>query len=180
VGDELGSRVIAGRQVERLMRLCFLIEKRYPPYSKWIGSAFHQLACWNTMGPILENAITASSYIDRETWLASAYTLAVEMHNSLGITLPLETRTRTYSGWHLLRAGVDKVALNDPRNTRPHQVIFAGRIAEAIYKSIGDPQVLALIPYAGSVSQMMSPSNDAAQNVDFCRCLADDLQKHLE
>jgi hypothetical protein len=177
VGDELGARVITGRQVERLMRLAFLMEKRYPPYSKWFESAFRQLDCWAAMGPLLENAIAAGSYPEREDWLARAYTLAVEMHNALGITALLETRTRTYSGWHLLRQGVSSLALDDPRNTRPHQVIFAGRIAEAIYATIRDPEVLALIPNAGSVSQLLAASNDAVQSVAFCRGLADDLKK---
>ena len=177
VGDELGSRVVTGRQVERLMRLAFLMEKRYPPYSKWFGSAFRQLDCWAAMGPCLENALAASSYPEREHWLARAYSLAVELHNALGITSPMEVRTRTYSGWHLLRQGVTDLALDDPRNTRPHQVIFAGRIAEAIYATIRDPQVLALIPNAGSVSQLLAVSNDAAQEVAFCRSLADDLKK---
>ncbi len=40
VGDELGSRVLAGRQVRELMHLCFLIERQYAPYSKWFGTAF--------------------------------------------------------------------------------------------------------------------------------------------
>jgi hypothetical protein len=177
VGDELGSRVIAGRQVERLMRLGFLMEKRYPPYSKWFGSAFRQLDCWAGLGPLLENAIAADSYADREAWLARAYMLAVEMHNRLGITSPLETRTRTYSAWHLLRDGVTEVTLDDPRNTRPHQVIFAGRIAEAINATIHDPQALALIPNAGSVSQMIVPSSDAVESVPFCRSLANNLRK---
>jgi hypothetical protein len=179
VGDDLGSRVITGRQIERLMRLAFLIEKRYPPYSKWFGSAFRQLDCWAAMGPLLENAMAAGSYIEREDWLARAYTLAVEMYNALGITAPLEARTHTYSGWHLLRQGVASLAEDDPRNTRPHQVIFAGRIAEAIYATIRDPEVLALIPNAGSVSQLLAASNDAAQSVSFCRSLADDLEKPI-
>ena len=177
LGDELGARVITGRQVERLMRLAFLMEKRYPPYSKWFGSAFRQLDCWAAMGPLLENAMAAGSYPEREDWLARAYTLAVEMHNALGITSLLEALTRTHSGWHLLRQGVSSLALDDPRNTRPHQVIFAGRIAEAIYATIRDPEVLALVPNAGSVSQLLAASNDAAQSVAFCRGLADDLKK---
>lgn len=176
VSDELGSRVIAGRQVERLMRLCFLMEKRYPPYSKWFGTAFQQLDCQAGMGPLLENVIAANSYAERETWLAKAYTLAVEMHNRLGITPPLETCTRTYSAWHLLRDGVTGVALDDPRNTRPHQVIFAGRIVEAIQAAIHDPQVLALFPNAGSVSQMLVSSSDAVESVAFCRSLANNLR----
>jgi hypothetical protein len=74
---------------------------------------------------------------------------------------------------------VASLAEDDPRNTRPHQVIFAGRIAEAIYATIRDPEVLALIPNAGSVSQLLAASNDAAQSVSFCRSLADDLEKPI-
>jgi hypothetical protein len=44
VGDELGSRLVAGRLIRDLMRLCFLMERRYAPYIKWLGSAFQQLA----------------------------------------------------------------------------------------------------------------------------------------
>lgn len=44
VGDELGSAVVAARQVRDLMRLSLLLERRYAPYSKWLGSAFAQLA----------------------------------------------------------------------------------------------------------------------------------------
>ncbi|MFK7801886.1 MAG: DUF4037 domain-containing protein, partial [Anaerolineae bacterium] len=35
VGDALGSRLVAGRLVSDLMRLCFLMERKYPPYIKW-------------------------------------------------------------------------------------------------------------------------------------------------
>ncbi|MCA1850243.1 MAG: DUF4037 domain-containing protein, partial [Acidobacteria bacterium] len=40
VGDELGSTIIAARIVKNLMRLCFLMERKYAPYSKWFGTAF--------------------------------------------------------------------------------------------------------------------------------------------
>jgi hypothetical protein len=135
------------------------------------------LDCWATIGPLLENALAAGSYAEREVWLAKAYTLAVEMHNRLGITPPLETRTRTYSGWHLLHDGVSEVTLDDPRNTRPHQVIFAGRIADAIKATIDDPEVLALMPNSGSVSQILTPSSDAIESVPFCRSLVNNLKK---
>src|SRR5919202_1893833 len=45
VGDESGSRVVAARLVQYLMRLCFLFERRYAPYSKWFGTAFSRLNC---------------------------------------------------------------------------------------------------------------------------------------
>jgi hypothetical protein len=39
VGDELGSMIIAARIVKNLMQLCFLMERKYAPYSKWFGTA---------------------------------------------------------------------------------------------------------------------------------------------
>jgi hypothetical protein len=38
VGDEIGSSLIAARLVRDLMRLCFLMEKKYAPYAKWFGT----------------------------------------------------------------------------------------------------------------------------------------------
>lgn len=170
-GDALGSRVVTARLVERLMRLCFLMERRYAPYSKWFGTAFAQLECAGRMAPLLAGALDAADYPAREPFLAGAYTLAAEMHNALGITASLDTRTRTYSGWHALRAGIDPLPLDDPRNTRPHQTIFAERFAGAIRAEIRDPAVLALPPNFGSVSQFMAESSDALQSTTFRRSL---------
>ncbi len=44
VGDELGSRLVAGRLVREVMRLAFLMERQYAPYAKWFGTAFSRLA----------------------------------------------------------------------------------------------------------------------------------------
>ena len=176
-GDELGSRIITARLAERLIRLGFLMEKRYTPYSKWLGRGFKQLACYPQMGPLLQGAVAADGYPERERYLAQAYTLAAEMHNALRITPPLETRTRTYSGWHALRGGTPELSLNDPANTRPFQCIFAGRFYEAILEAIHDPDVLALLPNKGSVSQFLVESSGALQDVRFCRRLKDDLIK---
>lgn len=175
VGDELGSRVVAARLVERLMRLCFLLEKRYAPYSKWFGTAFQRLACAPRMALLLHGALAGASYAECEQHLAPAYTLAAEIHNALGVTPPLETRTRTYSGWHALRGGITELPIDDPRNTRPHQVIFGGRFADALTGAIRDPQVLALPPGLGSVNQFMVESSDALQNTHFRRALREAL-----
>lgn len=173
VGDALGSRIVTARLVERLVRLCFLMERRYAPYSKWLGTAFRGLNCCARMGPLLEGALAAGSYAEREPFLAAAYTLAAELHNALGVTPPLETRTRTYSGWHRLRAGVAELASDDPANTRPHQVIFAGRFCDALNEAIRDPQVRALRPNLGSVNQFLVESSDALQSVAFGHAIKD-------
>jgi hypothetical protein len=175
VGDELGSRVITARQVERLMRLCFLMEKRYPPYSKWFGKAFQRLACYPRMGPLLERAIQSDTYTGREAALAQAYILAVEMHNSLGITGLIDPRTRTYSGWHHWRSTGEELPLDQLGNTRPYQVIFGERLANPIYDSITDPEVRALRPMFGSANQFLVESSPAVEDVEFCRGLAGNL-----
>ena len=59
VGDVLGMRIAAARTVRDLMRLCFLIERRYAPYGKWLGSAFSLLACASRLQPPLTAALAA-------------------------------------------------------------------------------------------------------------------------
>jgi hypothetical protein len=175
VGDELGSRIIAARLVERLMRLCFLMEKRYAPYSKWFGTGFRRLDCYPRMGPLLKNALAAADFSERDRWLSQTYTLAAELHNGLGITPPLEPSTRNFSDWHQPSAGEINLALDDPRNTRPFQVLFASRFKDAIYAQIQDPTLLSALRTAGSVNQFLVESSDALQDIHFCRSLKDDL-----
>jgi hypothetical protein len=50
VGDELGSAVTCARLVRDLMRLTLLMARRYPPYGKWLGSAFARLPTWSRTG----------------------------------------------------------------------------------------------------------------------------------
>ncbi len=51
VGDTIGSSLIGSRLVRDLMRLCFLMEKRYAPYAKWFGTAFAQLDSGKALQP---------------------------------------------------------------------------------------------------------------------------------
>jgi hypothetical protein len=60
-------------------------------------------------------------------------------------------------------------------NTRPHQVLFAGRFVDAIRAQIRDQEVLSLRPNVGSVNQFLVESSPALQSTDFNRGLEDDL-----
>jgi hypothetical protein len=60
VGDDLGSRLIAARLVRDLMRLCFLMKRRYAPFIKWFGSAFAQLDCASDLVPIFTRVLEAN------------------------------------------------------------------------------------------------------------------------
>ncbi len=175
--DEIGFNLMKTRVVDQIMRLCFLMEKQYVPYAKWLGTAFKALACYEELGPVLVQILRSASYPDCEPWLVKTYLYVVEMHNRLQITPLVEPITRTYSGWHVYNAEQRELALDDHRNTRPHQVLFAGRFADAIRVQIHDPEVLALKPNLGSVSQFLVESSPASQNTAFYRDLEDDLRE---
>ncbi|MGH3544596.1 MAG: DUF4037 domain-containing protein [Mycobacteriales bacterium] len=68
-GDELGSTVVAGRVARDLMRLAFLIERRWAPYSKWLGRAFGELPIAAQLVQPLRRALHTTSWRDREAEL---------------------------------------------------------------------------------------------------------------
>ncbi|GGE08223.1 hypothetical protein GCM10008012_58830 [Rhizobium anhuiense] len=65
VGDDLGSRVIAARLVRDVMRMGFLLERRYAPYSKWLGSGFARLPIAEALSPHLKRALHSNAWTAR-------------------------------------------------------------------------------------------------------------------
>jgi len=135
VGDELGSAIVAARLVRDLMRLCLLINRTYPPYSKWLGSAFRRLPCADELGPVLAAAVGATSWPERERHLTAAYPTVAGLHNGLGLTEPVDARVR-------------------PFHDRPFQVLDAERFATALVGGITDRAVRELPP-TGAVDQFV-------------------------
>ena len=133
VGDALGSAVVAGRLVRDLMRLCLLLERRYAPYSKWLGSAFGRLPVAERLTPSLQGALAATEYRQREAQLCDAYEVVAALHNRTGLTEPLATSCRPY-------------------HERPYQVLFAERFANALAETVTDAR-LRTLPRIGSVDQ---------------------------
>jgi hypothetical protein len=134
VGDDLGSRVIAARLVRDLMRLAFLVERRYAPYPKWFGAAFARLACAGAITPLLAQALGATDWKEREDALAQAGFALAGLH--LAHSLPGAFRPQI-----------------GPYFTRPFRVINADDIAAAIQAEIDDPSLRAL-PLIGSLDQV--------------------------
>ncbi|GAA2792026.1 DUF4037 domain-containing protein [Saccharopolyspora taberi] len=154
VGDELGSAVVAARLVRDLMRLCLLMSRRYPPYGKWLGSAFARLPCAPTLTPIMTAAVAATGWREREEHLAAVYEAVAAMHNALGITPDVDPRTRPY-------------------HARPFRVLRAERFAHALRESITNPSVRDL-PLVGGTDQYVD-STDVLCHHDRNRRLADAL-----
>jgi hypothetical protein len=97
--DELGSRIAAARMVRHIMYLCFMIEKRYIPYSKWLGTAFERwLSCGPRLKPLLLAVIREPAWERRQLLLARAYQGLGKMHNQLKITKRVSTRIIDFFG----------------------------------------------------------------------------------
>jgi hypothetical protein len=148
-GDELGSQVIAGRLVHTIMRLCFLLERRYAPYSKWLGAGFSRLPIAAELSPLLRRVLLAPDWREREGYLTQAYQLIARRHNSLGITNPLCEKTSWF-------------------HERPYLVIHAEEFADAIQNAIQDEQVRSLPPLRGSINQLIE-FTDVVEEPAFCR-----------
>jgi hypothetical protein len=151
VADDLGSRLIAARLVRDLMRLCFLMERRYTPYIKWFGSAFAQLDCAGDLVPIFTRVLEANSWEQRQTHLTTAYEFVAEMHNALGITDFLATEVSQFYN-------------------RPFLVIHADRFVDAIRAVIRSETVRTLPEHLGSIDQFID-STDALRYVDQFRAV---------
>ncbi len=147
-GDEIGSAIIASRLVRDLMRLCFLMEKRYAPYPKWFGTAFCKLAAAAKLEPILQKALTAQNWREREGQLTQAYEYVATLHNQLGITGPMPA---TVSKFH----------------ERPFYVISKGSFSKAILAEITDPTILDIAkkPLIGSIDQLSDSTDLQAEPV---------------
>jgi Domain of unknown function (DUF4037) len=148
VGDDLGSVIVTARLARDLMRLCLLMQQRYPPYSKWLGTAFARLPGTAGLGASLTAAISVGDWRAREQHMVRAYETVGAWHNELGVTPPLDTRVQGFY-------------------ERPYQVIGASRFAEALREAITDPQ-LRHLPLTGTIDQFID-STDALGRVDFLR-----------
>ena len=151
-GDELGSRVIAARLVEDLMKLCFLMEQEYPPYAKWFGTAFKRLKCAPEVSPVLNRVVDSPAWQERESELADVYLTVQRLHNALGLTDPLPEAI-------------------GPFHNRPYRVPHAGRFAEALNRVIQRDSVNRLPKHVGAVWQFAN-STDVLEDVRHCRELA--------
>ncbi len=151
VGDELGSMVIAARQVKNLMRLCFLIERKYAPYSKWFGTAFSSLDCAEKLSPIFTRVLQAKDWRERQKFLAQAYETVAQMHNALKITIALKEEAAEYAG-------------------RSYLVVGDERFAEELRKALTSEEVKNIKHELGSVNQFID-LDDQLNNLFLCKKL---------
>jgi Domain of unknown function (DUF4037) len=140
VGDPAGAAVVAARLARDLLRLSLLQHRRYPPYSKWLGSAARDLPVYE---PVL--AALRTDGPTRERHLCRAYGVVAATHNALALTGPLDPQPRFFYD-------------------RPFLVLDAGRFAAALLA--GSP--LARLPRSGAFDQF-ADSTPLSGDMAACR-----------
>ncbi len=131
-GDDLGSRVNAARLVEVAMHLAHLIDRRWPPYAKWLGTSLTRLPRSHVVTAPLTRALISTGWRSRQDALVDA------------------VRTLNH-----LQAGAGLPTVADPVEAfwdRAYRGIRA-EVITALEASITDPAVHSLPRGVGSVEQ---------------------------
>ncbi|HEU5032381.1 MAG TPA: DUF4037 domain-containing protein [Spirillospora sp.] len=131
-GDETGSRILAARVAEDLMRLAFTLSGAWVPYGKWRGTAFRELPVARDLAGPLDTAVAAGGKREREAALVEAAEILLNVQRERGLPAPEKAIT--------------------PFWDRPYWMIDAA-VADGLVEGIGDPEVAGLRPGIGSVEQ---------------------------
>lgn len=154
-GDELGSALIAARLARSILLLCFLYEKRYAPYPKWLGKAFASLACAAELAPILRAMLAGATWLEREDHLCAAYEALNRLHNASKLAAPVDPAVQEF-------------------HQRGFRVSNAWRYIDGLLATIVDPELKAIRERAliGSVD-LFSDSADLREAVNLRGSIAD-------
>lgn len=163
-GDDIGSAVLAARLVRDLMRLAFLVERRWAPYGKWLGTAFARLGLADRLAPHLTAALRAGEWRTREAAVCAAGAVLAEATNALGLAPYQDPEPRAFY-------------------TRDITVVGGERFTMALTGAITDPEVAALLErlgrrahdpvgrLPGTIDQAVD-STDVLSGVERCRAAA--------
>ena len=119
--------------------MCFLQERRYAPYSKWLGSAFRRLDAFDALGDPLLEVLAAVDCESREAPLVETVTKLAARHNALGITAQVDESVRLF-------------------HERPFRVLGSGRFVDACLERVSDPWLRSL-PLTGAIDQFVDSTD---------------------
>jgi hypothetical protein len=152
-GSELGSTLIASRLVRDIMRLCFLIEKKYAPFPKWFSMAFAKLKCSQEFSPIFDNVFQSENWQARDRWLSRAYEIVISKFNELSIISKIPEQASQFYD-------------------RPFRVIWGERLSRQIVQEITDPLVKRISSRSliGNID-LFSDNTDLLEDPQFRKAL---------
>lgn len=157
VGDEIGSSVVGARMVEHLMRIALLIERKYAPYGKWLGTAFSRLPCASDLSSNLEEVLAARKWKEREDALFRACCSLAHLQIERRVPGAIEPTA---------------ARLHD----RPFRFVDSGAISAALLAAIQDHELRHRLPIGGA-DQFLSTNFIKAVPV-WCKAASEALEAH--
>ncbi len=100
-GDDLGSRVIAMRLTRDLIHLAFLLERRWAPYPKWLGTALSELSVGSPLGARLADVASSSDWRHRQVALGAGIEVLAEHQSAIGLPCPIPIIERFFEREYL-------------------------------------------------------------------------------
>jgi hypothetical protein len=131
-GDELGSRLLSAGLAGDLRWLAFALSRRWAPYAKWRGTAFRSLPVAVRLGPLLDAAVAARSWRERENALATACEVLLGIQRDQ------------------VRPAPESAVI--PFFDRPYRTVDEA-VPQGLLAGITDPDVARLPPMVGSIEQ---------------------------
>ena len=131
-GDELGSRLLSTQLTRDLIWLAFALTRRWAPYAKWRGTVFRSLPVAARLGSLLDLAVAAPRWRERENALAAACEVLLEIQRERGLPAPASAVIRFFG--------------------RPYRTVDRA-VPDALLAGITDPDVARLPPMVGSIEQ---------------------------
>ncbi|MFX0125172.1 MAG: DUF4037 domain-containing protein [Candidatus Hodarchaeota archaeon] len=119
LNDDLGSRIEASKLIRHIIRLTFLLHKKYIPYSKWMTIDFSQFPIANQLKPILIKILKEDDWRSRERLLCDAYLILIEKQNELKITPKMALKPGKYFSRDQTVIPVDKIILELKKLVKP-------------------------------------------------------------
>lgn len=135
VGDDLGSRILAGRIAGTVVHLAFVISRSWMPYAKWRGTLLRRLPGTGPLTAALDAALRADGGAQRQALLSDALEALLDLQRSSGLPA---TPPATEAFWD-----------------RPFRHPRA-EIAERLRAEITDVDVRAVTPTHGCIEQRTS------------------------
>jgi hypothetical protein len=144
--------MLAARVARDLVRIGFLLERRWAPYSKWLTTAFAHLTLADQLGPYLREALHATQWRDREAALCTAASHLAAATNRVGLAEPVDPAPRRF-------------------HSRDIHVLGAERLTRALTDAITDPPLRDLLARLGhrpgrAVGHLPGAIDQATDSVD--------------
>lgn len=117
--DFVGLKLITSRIVNYLLKICFYLDKKYIPYSKWFGTTLKTITFYDQIQNLATTVLTENESVMIEKKLCKMYEKILNLHNMVGALPTLHCEIRNY-------------------HDRPYKVIMSDQIVDILIADIND------------------------------------------